>query len=92
MGKVSGNLLGVRREEDRVYGPGIYDMKGGAYIAYYAYRHLVRMGELSAHRLLSLHNLHYTLQLVDRARAAIEAGSFAAFQEAVSAERSNESP
>jgi glutamate carboxypeptidase len=34
-----------RREGDAVYGPGIYDMKAGAYLAYYAYRHLVRMGK-----------------------------------------------
>ena len=34
----------VTRDGDKVFGPGIYDMKGGAYLAYYAYRHLVRMG------------------------------------------------
>src|ERR1700740_2033580 len=27
---------------DKVYGPGIYDMKGGGYLGFYAYRHLVR--------------------------------------------------
>lgn len=36
--------LPFRREGDVVRGPGIYDMKSGAYLAYYAYRHLVREG------------------------------------------------
>ncbi len=39
------NELKVRREEDKVYGPGIYDMKSGAYIANHACRHLVRAGK-----------------------------------------------
>jgi glutamate carboxypeptidase len=34
-------------EGDLVRGPGIYDMKGGAYLAYYALQHLVRMGRES---------------------------------------------
>jgi len=38
------NINPFRREGDAVYGPGIYDMKGGAYLAYYALRHLVRSG------------------------------------------------
>lgn len=42
-----GSLAGPmkwRREGDVVYGPGIYDMKAGGHMAYYAYRHLVRLG------------------------------------------------
>ena len=35
------------RDNDHVQGPGIYDMKAGAYIAYYAYQHLVRSGRRS---------------------------------------------
>ena len=37
--------LKIRREGDSVFGPGIYDMKAGGYIAYYALRHLVRQGK-----------------------------------------------
>ena len=36
-----------RRDKDHVQGPGIYDMKAGAYMAYYAYQHLVRSGRRS---------------------------------------------
>ena len=41
--------------------------------------HLVRTEELLGLRLLSLHNLRYLHRLMERARAAIEAGSYDAF-------------
>ncbi len=39
-------------------------------------RHLVRMKELSSHRLLTIHNLRYTLDLVRSAGEAIASGAF----------------
>lgn len=50
-------------------------------------RHLVRMGELTAHRLLTIHNLRYTIDLITRARIAIEEGSLSRFIETVRRDR-----
>ena len=41
IGTVSGPLP-FRREGDRLYGPGLYDMKGGAYLALEAFRQVTR--------------------------------------------------
>ena len=41
---VKDDALRIRREGDAVFGPGIYDMKASAYLPYYAYRHLQRLG------------------------------------------------
>jgi len=47
-------------------------------------RHLWRAKEMLALRLLSFHNLHFYLQLMEKARAEIEAGTFGAFKDAFS--------
>lgn len=49
-------------------------------------RHLYLAGEILAHRLLTLHNLHYYERLVAEARAAILAGDYASFAKAKLAE------
>lgn len=43
-------------------------------------RHLLTTGELSVMRLVSMHNLHYTLDLMARARVAILDGRFERFR------------
>lgn len=43
-------------------------------------RHLVMTGELTAHRLLSIHNLTFTFDVVAGARASIAAGTFEKFR------------
>ncbi len=43
-------------------------------------RHLFAVGEPSAARLVSLHNVAWTLQFLDRVRAAIRAGTLPAFR------------
>ena len=46
-------------------------------------RHLFQVGEPTAARLVSLHNVSWTLQLMDRMKAAIAAGTFQALRQEV---------
>lgn len=55
-------------------------------------RHLIRMRELSSHRLLTIHNLYYTLEMVAGARVAIETGRLREYVDEVRAARDNGSP
>ena len=45
-------------------------------------RHLITQGEILGLRLLTLHNLHFYLNLMDQMRCAIESGTFAQYREA----------
>jgi queuine/archaeosine tRNA-ribosyltransferase len=49
-------------------------------------------GELLGHRLLSIHNLTYTLGLLAGARRAVVAGEFAAYREGALAGRRTRPP
>jgi queuine tRNA-ribosyltransferase len=46
-------------------------------------RHLVKANEILGHQLLSIHNLHLLVHLAQEARAAIVAGEFQAFRQAL---------
>jgi len=48
-------------------------------------RHLLKVGEPTAGRILTLHNLSFLMGLIDQTRAAISEGSFDAFRAEVSA-------
>ena len=48
-------------------------------------RHLLRVGEPTAGRLLTIHNVHWSLHLMGRARAAIRAGELAGLRAEVAA-------
>ena len=43
--------------------------------------HLYRAAELTSHRLLSIHNIRFLIQLMEKARAAITNGTFVSFKE-----------
>lgn len=52
-------------------------------------RHLIRMNELSVHRFLTIHNLHYTFDLVSKAGEAVERGELQGFIGHVKSQRGN---
>ena len=55
-------------------------------------RHLLTTREISIHRLISLHNLTYTMRLMQDVRSAIAAGRFTEFHAATIARRLSPSP
>ncbi|MGH8949998.1 MAG: tRNA guanosine(34) transglycosylase Tgt [Acidimicrobiia bacterium] len=73
--------------DDRPIDPGCNCPTCATYSRAYL-RHLVRMKEFSAHRLLTIHNLRYTLDLISDARQAIGEARFGEFVAVVARNRS----
>lgn len=71
----------VHRDDTRPLDPGCGCLTCTRFSRAYLH-HLQRANEILGARLNTIHNLHYYLDLMRRARAAIEAGRFAAFAEA----------
>lgn len=75
------NLRNKRFEKDEApLSPGTHPLCQGFSRGYL--RHLITQGELLGLRLLTLHNLHFYLNLMAQVRCAIESGTFAQFREA----------
>ena len=55
-------------------------------------RHLIKAGEILGLRLISLHNLHFYLSLLSRARAAIDRGYFSEFRREFTAKYKTHTP
>jgi queuine tRNA-ribosyltransferase len=80
--------LNIKRAEfardDRPIDPGLVSSPVGRWSRGYL-RHLISVDEPTAGRLLTLHNLAWTMQFIDDMRTAIRAGRFAEFRAAVHA-------
>lgn len=74
--------------DDAALDPACRCMTCGRYTRAYL-RHLVRMNELSAHRLLTIHNLTYVFDLISGAREAIETKTLGDFIDSVNHRRSD---
>jgi len=78
--KNAGFALDKRPIEENCGCPGCREFSRG-YI-----RHLIKAEEILGLRLITLHNLHFYLNLMSRARAEIESGTFDRFRKAFVAE------
>jgi queuine tRNA-ribosyltransferase len=79
-GRLNLKNAGYRREFGPLDPECICEACAGYSRAYLA--HLVRENELLGHRLITLHNVRFTVELCRRARREIEAGRFAAWSRA----------